>query len=449
MKFKKNKVIQFLSAVFLIASFASTLHANNGIQGIGITEALETALKKNPILKSVRAQRDATEAGIGAAKSDFFPQILVSSGYTHFKEPNIIVPIHKVGVFPPLDNEIYEAITQVKVPLFSGGRTLAGTRAARASATESAVQEDLTEKRLIEGIVQIYIQSQELQDKKGLIIARLQILQQRYRELGLLLNEGRVSPADLGLVTSSIELTRSDSLEIESGFYQLTIRLGQLVGTNSPIKPLVPTQDGLVKKVLLPDSLTAVSQVAGPEVRKAQAQLERTQALRAQASRSFWPEISGFASYFARSGGDLDMTGEWAIGLNISLPIFDGGRRIANVRAAKASVRAAEQGHQAVLQTQNAALRIAFEQWRIFDIRQQHLAQAVGSKSQSVIAQRQRYEAGRISLSELLTQETELLQLQITERGVVYAGQLALTNYHATSGTLTASLAETIVRSVP
>ncbi len=449
MTFQNSKMIQFLSGVFLLAAFVSTLHADDGLQGMTITEALETALKKSPIIKSVRAQRDATEARIGVAKSDLFPQIVVSSGYTHYNEPNIIVPIHQAGIFPPLDNDIYEAVTQVKIPLFSGGRTLAATRAARASATESAVQENLTEKRLIEGIAQIYVQSQELQDRKALIVARLQVLRQRYRELSILLQEGRVSPADRGLVTSSIESTRSDSLEVESGFYQSTIRLGLLLGTNTPIQPLMPAQDDLLEGVLFPGSLTAVSQVVGPEVRKAQTQLERALALHAQASRSFWPEISGFASYFMRSGSDLDMTGEWAVGLSISLPIFDGGRRIANVRAAKASVKAAEEGRQSALQAQNAALHIALEQWRISNIRQKHLAQAVDSKSRSVIAQRQRYEAGRISLSELLTQETELLQLQMDERGVVYAGRLAIMNYHATSGTLTADLAETIVRSVP
>lgn len=442
------RMIAVMGGISLIASWAPILHASEGPQGMTITEALERALRKNPIMESVRAQRDVTEARIGLAKSDFFPQIVVSSRYTRYKEPNIIIPIHRTGVFPPLDDDLYETTTQVRVPLFSGGRTVAATRAARASAAESGALEALTENRLIESIAQVYIQSHELQDKKSLIISRLNQLRQRNREMMLLLSEGRVTSADLALVTSSIESTRSDSLELASGFYQLSIRLGQLLGMNTPVLPLMPAQDASPKEVPLPPSRAVDALVAGPGLRMALAQLERAQALHAQASRSFWPEVSGFASYFMRSGSDLDMVGEWAVGLNVSLPVFDGGQRIASVRAAKASVKAAEQGRQSALQAQNAMLQITLEQWRIASIRQQHLTQAVVTRLRSVTAQRQMYEAGRISLSELLTQETELLQLQMNEREVIYAGRLAVLNYYATAGTLTVNLAEMIVRSV-
>ncbi|NIV94908.1 TolC family protein, partial [candidate division KSB1 bacterium] len=375
-----------------------------------------------------------------------FPQIVVTLGYTRYNEPNIIVPIHERGVFPPLDNEIYETATQLKIPLFSGGRRLATTREAEASATESAEQEKTTEMRLMESIARIYIQSQELADKKALIIARLTMLRQRRTELLLLQQAGRVSSADVALVNSSIEATRSDSLGIESRFYELAVRLGQLLGRNEPVQPLRLARDG-VGDEMLPDSLESPAEIAGPEVRKAQAELERAEALHAQAQRSFWPEISGFASYFLKSGGDLDMTGEWAIGISISLPIFDGGRRIANIRVAKASRKAAEENAHSALHAQNAALEIAMERWRISNYRQEHITQAVKSKSRSVRAQRKMYEAGRLALSELLNQETELLQLQMDERGLAYAGRLAIMNYHATAGTLTAELAEKIVGS--
>ena len=448
MRFWNNKITIFLSGALLICSFFSSLSANQNSQGMNLTEALEIALKQNPEIRSVRAQRKATEAKVRKSQSDYFPQVALSSGYTRYEEPTVIIPIHEIGVFPPLDNDLFYAVSQVKWPLFNGGRTVAAIRAAKASANESVALEDLTEMQLIERITQIYIQSQELQDKEALIIARLNVLQQSYHELSILLQEGRVSPADLALVTSSLELTRADKLEIESTSNQLAIRLGQLLGTNSPIQPLIFMKNDFNEDNVLQDTPEIASEITGPQVRKSQARLDQAEALHSQASRSFWPKINGTANYFLHSGGNLDIFGEWAVGVNINLPIFDGGRRTANVRAAEASMKAAEEALKSAQQAQNASLKIALEQWRLSNLRQAHLAEAVESKSLSIEAQRRLYEAGRSSLIELLTQETELMKLQMDERSAAYVGLLAVLFYHASAGSLTPNLAESIVRSM-
>jgi len=446
MRFWNNKMTIFLSGALLICSFFSSLSANQNAQGMNLTEALEIALKENPGIRSVRAQRAAIEAKVRKSKSDHFPQIVLSSGYTRYEEPTVIIPIHEIGVFPPLDNDLFYAVSQINLPLFNGGRTVAATRAAKASANESVALEDLTEMQLIESITQIYIQSQELKDKEALVIARLNVLQQSYHELSILLREGKVSPADLALVTSSLESMRADKLEIESTSFQLDIRLGQLLGTNSPIQPLIFMKNDFDENNIFQDTLNIATETDGPHVRKSQAQLDQAEALHSQASRSFWPDINGSANYFLHSGGNLDMFGEWAVGVNITLPIFDGGRRKANVRAAKASMKAAEEALKSAQQAQNASLKIALEQWRLSNLRQSHLADAVDSKSLSVKAQMQIYEAGRISLSELLTQETELMKLQMDERSAAYVGLQAALFYHANAGSLTPILAESIVR---
>lgn len=449
MRLQNIRMIRFLGEVFLMASLVSALHADDGSKGLPIAEALDTALSKNPGIKAVRAQRNAAEARVWEAKSGFFPQVRLSSGFTRYSDPNIIVPIHEQGVFPPLDNDIFETVSQVNVPLFSGGRTLAATNAARASARESAAQEDLTEVRLVQAVAQIYVQSQELQDKKALVIARLNVLQQRRRELFQLLKEGRISPAEQALVSSNIESVRSDSIAIETGFFELSVRLAQFLGLTEPVLPIEAASDGNKTSGVDLDLLALPDEQFGPEVRKAHAQLARAQAQLSQAYRSFWPEISGFASYLWRSGGDLDMTGEWAAGITLSLPLFEGGRRIAGVQAAKASMKAAEEQAQSVQQAESAALQIAKNLWQSSIMKQEHLKQAVQSKSRSVTAQKQLYESGRISLSELQTQETELLQLQGDERSAAYSTLLAGLEFHATAGSLNKELAEKIVRNIP
>ena len=55
------------------------------------------------------AQVDAFKASVSQATGSFLPQLYANAGYTRYEEPNIITPIHQLGVFPPLDDEIYEA----------------------------------------------------------------------------------------------------------------------------------------------------------------------------------------------------------------------------------------------------------------------------------------------------------------------------------------------------
>ena len=310
-----------------------------------------------------------------------------------------------------------------------------------ASAWEIQAQENLVQTNVLEAITGIFIRAREIADKKELVSLRLTMLNQRYLEIVLLLHEGRVSAADVAILSSSIEATRSDSLELEIINYELTVRLGQLIGINVSVQPdfsaiRTVTNNLLKKEDLLPDKEKITINTVGPEVRKAKFQVTRTEALKSLASRSFLPEISGFALYNYRSGSDWDPVGEWAAGISLKLPIFEGGKRFANRQAAKASVKAAQEVLKSAQQEQNASLKIAFEQWQITQKRHVLLSKAVSNKSKSVAAQREMFDEGRISMSELLTQETELLQFQLQEREMIYKELQAILHYHTVAGTL-------------
>ncbi len=402
---------------------------------ISLQEALDAALKRNPLVDAMRQQRRTAEARVREATGGFLPQISMLVGYTRYQEPNIIIPIHKVGVFPPLDDQIYEARLQLQVPLFSGGRTLANRRAAKAGMQESRMQETLAELSLIERIGQMFIQAQELNDRAQLIAARITSLRRRHHELSLLLQEGRVSPADLAIVTSSLQSARADSLELDSKKQELALRLAQLVGRRQPVYPEM--QQGATAAAVVPD--TSLLRHPGPQIRQARARVERARAMKSLAVRSFLPEISGFAVYNYRSGADLDFIGEWAAGVTLKLPLFEGGRRIARVKAAQASLRAAENGLQYARDAHDTELRVALQQWQAARERRRLIAAAVASKTTSVRAYQEMYDAGRLSLSDLLVQETELLQLQMQEKSLAYQERMAVLHYYATAGELNAA----------
>ena len=414
-----------------------------------LTEALNAAAAHSPVIGAAARQREAAEARTKEAASGLYPQLSLTAGYTRHQEPNVIVPIHQVGVFPPLDDQIYETSIRLRVPIFSGGRTRANKRAAEAGVLESSVWEDQVRIDLIEGVAQIFILAREQRDRADLITARIHLLQRRRDELSLLLNEGRVSPADIAQVTAAAEAARADSIEVEGKRSELAIRLGQLIGSGERVYPVdenpAPASDPESARVFLEFQADAGVPV-GPRAAKARAQVARAKALHALARRSYWPDISGFAARAYRAGGDLEPVGEWAAGINLRLPLFEGGRHLASTKAATASLRSAEYALQAAAAAEAADRQIALEQQESARARRRYIAAAVRSKRSSVVATRELYRAGRVSLSDLLVQEMDLLQLQIQERGAAYAEMTAILRYHAVAGRLTAQSVSEIVR---
>ncbi len=431
----------------LMAWAGSPLQVQSSIPRMTLSQVLDSALQKNPVIQAARWQKVSASKKVLEARSGFLPRISVVGSYTRYKEPMIIIPIHEKGKFPPLDDKIFNSQFQLQLPIFSGGRTLAAHKAAKASAAESGAQGEFVEAKVIQNVANIYLQAREVTDKRNLVTQRLHALRQRYRELSLLQREGRISEADFALINASLQSTIADSLELESAWYQLSVRLGQIVGVKHPIIPdvsdfsapdLSASETAVIEADLLPDTTSLDERLNGPEIKKAQAQLMRARAMKSLAMRSFLPEVSGFYVYNYNSGGsEWDPVGEWAVGLSVRIPLFEGGRRIANVGAASAAEKAAAANLKNTLLEQKASLEIAYLKWDAARKRRQFLIQAIESKQKYVEANRKLYKEGRIPLSELLTQETELLALEIQEKELRYAEQKALLNYHALIGNLT------------
>ncbi|WP_456442360.1 TolC family protein [Caldithrix abyssi] len=440
MKHFKRAVWQ-LMMIILPGILGGSLLAQNNVRTMTLSQALDVALQKNPVLRASDWQKVAARKKVWEARSGFLPRINLVGTYTRYQEPMIITPIHKVGQFPPLDDKIFTSQFQVQLPIFNGGRTLAAHKAAKAGLAESGAQGEFVKVRVIQNMANIFLQAKEVSDKRHLVAQRLRTLRQRHRELSLLQREGRVSEADFALMNASLQSALSDSLELKSAWRQLSVRLGQVMGVKQPIVPDVSDLSGaqtpLMQMELLPDTTNLAERMQGPEIKKAKAQLMRASAMKSLAKRSFLPEISGFYVYnYNSSANEWDPIGEWAVGVTMRFPLFDGGRRIANVGAASASEKAAAANLDNTLLEQKASLEIAFMQWKTARQRRQFLTLAVESKQKYVEANRKLYKEGRIPLSELLTQETELLALQIQEKELRYAEQKALLDYHALLGNL-------------
>lgn len=136
------------------------------------------------------------------------------------------------------------------------------------------------------------------------------------------------------------------------------------------------------------------------------------------------------------SGGDSSTQGAWSIGpLTLTLPLFDAGRRAANVRAAEARYTEAvavyrAQVRQAVREVEDALVNLQATAERSTDVQT-----AVAGYRASFAGTEARYKAGLASLVELEDARRALLAAQFTEASLLQERQSAwVALYRAVGG---------------
>ncbi|MDT8323238.1 MAG: TolC family protein [Bacteroidota bacterium] len=437
------------ATIFMLLCAVQLLQPWHGgrAQQLPLRAAMSRALERNATLRSVDAQHRVAEAGLRETRSGHLPRITASTSYTWYQEANIIFPIHQAGVFPPLDDRIFDSNVQLTLPLWSGGRTSGRVDMAEAAMAESAAQSRRTRQEVLEQLAGLYIKSAELNDKQQLLRERRTVLAKRRQDISALLDEGRSTQAQRSLIDAEMAAVAADSMSLQLREQEIAWQLGQLTGAREAVAPYVG--DLQLERAL---AAARVDSAAIPRAEKnadfmaAQARLQQREAMEALAWKSFLPDFNAFALYNYRSGAtNWDPAGEWAAGLRLSIPLFDGGRRIAGLRGAKEQTQAAEYHLQAVELQFHAQARVAGERWQV-NLRQREMAdEAVQRKMEFLRAQEQLHAAGRLTIAELMTQENELLQLRMQERTYLYGMLTAVLRWHALHGSLTQERIETLL----
>jgi outer membrane protein TolC len=424
--------------VILLLTLTVSLLANANNKELTFWEAMELALQNNRSLGAAEWRLKGAGYSVREAKSDYLPFVSLDSGITRHENPTMVTSIQQTGVFPPLDDTIYETRLSVLFPLFNGFRTRAKVHAAKAGADEATAIKNLTESELIRGITDLFLSNEELTDVQSLVEANLRGLEIRIEEMNQLLIEGRVSPAELALVTSSADLLRVELADLASRQDYIASRLMLLLSLEQrfPLARLSIDENRLEDIAGLSDELEPSLQ-DNNQIIMAKAQLDRTKALYRLSKSTFFPEISGFGMYNLRAGQDLDHFGDWTVGIRLSYRLSVGGKQYAQTKSSYSMVRASELTLQSAEQNMQAELDNLRDQWHYSRQSQELVTKSLLNMQKVAAAYESLYNEGRVTLSELMTKENELLQLSIREKEMLYRQLEILISYHYTAGTLT------------
>jgi outer membrane protein TolC len=421
-------------------------------QKLELEQAVALALEHNPALAATREETNAARARVGQARSAFFPRLDVSQGFTRgdnpvyvfgtlltqrqFTQANFALPL--LNAPPPVDN--FQTRLDGEMLLFDSGHRHYRVRSAEhmASAADFAAEQARQDLilQVVRGYYGVMVAREDLQaaeealrtaesnerrteslEKAGLVVSSDRLSAQVFRAQ----MQDRAIRARNALEVARLELARELGVAPET--------MGEPAGALREPHPAAQTLEQWVKTAL----------ADRPALRAAELDEKAAAANRNGARAKFGPRLGLFADFErdAETLGGPSGT-NWLAGARLELNLFAGGADRAGLAEAQARERQAEdrlewlrsgvqlEVHRAYLDTAAASQRAAAAR------------DSVAQAKESLRIIQNRYDAGLVTITELLRAETAELEARTGYLAALHDWQVARAGLERAAGTLTA-----------
>ncbi len=418
----------------LCVAVASAQDAPSG-PAMRLREAVSYALEHSPDLKSSQAEVQRREGLAVGARSPLLPQVELSAdaSRTRFEHG------YPFGAPPSLlrfDTAVYTGSADLKFLVWDFGRTGLELAAARERVEAARAGVDRRRQEIVFETARLYLQALAQSDLIASADARIRSLQSLLDRTNELVTAGRAVPVDALKIRTRLAQVESDLATLHSSRRTSLSVLAATMGFEGELPALTYTP---VSSPLLPSDrpegdLLREAVASRAEIAAQDHEVRSGERAEQAARRSGWPRIDFRASVieygssspvgFPQLIGQLlpafpataapasGAATDWLVGVHVSFPVFDGGRRNGQIQAAAA------QAEQARLARQQLALRIGREvRTAVADLeaaqsRAKSLRDSVAESERVLHDERLKYEAGRSLIDFVLDAESALLTSQ-------------------------------------
>jgi outer membrane protein TolC len=406
---------------------------------LSVKESVQFALKNSPMLQKAKLDTRKSLEQIREYKSTGLPQVNASLGFTYnVKLPTQLIP----NFFQGKPDELVPvqfgtdlnttAGAEVNQLLYSQ-QYWTGIKAIKAVGNLNQTVELKTEEEVAYNVVKLYYQVQTIYKQRDLIIANLEQINGLLKATDLQYKNGLAKKLDVDqLKVNQITLQtqlQNLSLSYEQGLQalkfamsmpqeaQLTLSdtLSEIVMPNVDPTYLEPAYQNKLDLTLL-DQQTTLQQLNADQLRA-----------------TSWPTLRAFGNYnfqgqgngFGALGKDQNWFSFSAIGLNVSIPIFDGFYRKSKVEQVKIDMLKIAEDRKQTLQSLQLQYSQAKQQvlsyWNTLSALRENrkVAEEVYAVTQK------RYKEGVANVTEVLVAEKTMREVQSNFLGNLLQYQLA------------------------
>lgn len=386
-----------------------------------LQKLIETALQYNHNLRTAALNVQVSEKQYGITRAAELPTVNANGGYTRNRTAGsgFISEQYNAGL----------GVSNFELDFF--GRVKNQSQAALNQYFQTREARDSAQLAVMSSVAKTYFQWRIAEELRQLAQQTLNSRQKSYKLTQLRFQEGIASGTDLSTAQSSIASARSSYQQQVRAVQQAKNALTTLIG--QPIDSLdLPKSHYLSRqfpdKKLLADIPSTVL-LKRPDIRQAEYGLKAANANIGVARAAMFPTISLTGNLGLASGelGNLleSASKSWSFGPSVNLPIFDSGRRKANVKVAELNQKIAIESYQRAVQS-------AFQDVADALIARKTLSKQYAAERQGQSATAETLRLVRLQVQEGLADALNLLDAEradfATRQGVMGTLQLMLNN---------------------
>lgn len=392
---------------------ASGLAASAPVQAETLRDALIAAYQTNPTLNAARAQQRATDEGVPIALADGRPNSQVQAQYSE----NFLIPANAFTA----PARTASGTISLDVPIYSGGSVRNAINAAKTRV--GAGQADLrgTEATVFSNVVAAYmdvIRDQAIvglqQQNVSVLDVNLQASSDRFEIGDLTRTDVAQSQARLAIAQSDLQTAQANLIRSKETYIQL---VGSAPGELEPPPPLpnLPAAPEAAVFTALddnPDLLAARERVeaANFDVKAARgARMPRIGLF----SQGNYQNFLGTLGSTLFQGNFIQQQSNAAAGVQLTVPVYQGGRPGAQIRRAQATSGQAIEQEIAVERGVIAQVRAAYASFNASIQVIESSQKAVEANSLALEGVRAENSVGNRTILDILDAERELLNTQV------------------------------------
>ena len=420
------------SGIWPVAAWAQT--APPALR-LTVEEAVSRGLATSHRIAEARARQDAAEAVVGERHAAALPQVAAQAGYTrtnHVDTFGILLPNNQLRIIYPDIPDNYRTRLDAQWPLYTAGRIDALERAARIEATASADEVAAARADLALDVTRAYWTLVTAGESVRVVEESVARINAHLGDVRNQLSAGLIPPSDVFTVEAQQSRQRMLAIQARLARDVAEAELDRLVGVAAG----TPIETAAALDVLpVPDvAIDALVETARRQRPERAALLKRVEAARERgiaAAAGGRPTVAvGDGVDYARPNARIFPREEawkssWDASVNVSWPVFDGGRARSEAAEAVAGQRALEER----LADVDAALAVELRQ-RVSEVASSRAAvdaaaDAVRSATEARRVLGERFAAGVATSTDVLDAQVALLQAELDRTQGIANARLA------------------------
>jgi outer membrane protein TolC len=392
---------------------------------LSLDEAIRRALSQNPELRAADRQAQAADARASAAKGAFLPQIGVRYLVRRSDNPldafadklntRTVDPVTDFSARAlnyPDTSTLHATQLTVELPLYTGGRLVAGIREAGAYAEAARLGYERRQQTTAYNTLHAYRATQAAAYALAIANDAVEAAREHAETTARLARQGRIVASDR--MTAELNLASAQSLREQAANRQRLVLEELRLVTDLPADAelLLPPWETPAAAAAVPAATQSEQRaLATRKDLKANEALVRASRTKISAARAaFQPQIGVIATdSWYDDNAALDKKSQSIMGV-LSLNLFNGGRDWHGLSAAQRDTEQSELRLEGLQQAVRGEVRAATSRLIEATARRQIAAQSVDKARENVRLVKQRYGEGRTILIDLLMAERVLVE---------------------------------------